>query len=175
MKKVLFLVMALAAFSPLAVYAQSCAEGNKTTQTAHAKKDAPDIVDIAVGAGSFNTLVAAVKAAGLVETLKGDGPFTVFAPTDEAFAKLPAGTVENLLKPENKDMLVKILTYHVVPGKVLAQDVVKIKRAKTVQGQNVHVRVKGGKVMINKSNVIKTDIEARNGVIHVIDTVLLPK
>ena len=175
MKKVLFLVIALAAFSPLAVYAQSCAGGNNATQTAHAKKDTPDIVDIAVGAGSFNTLVAAVKAAGLVETLKGDGPFTVFAPTDEAFAKLPAGTVENLLKPENKDMLVKILTYHVVSGKVLAKDVVKIKRAKTVQGQNVHVRVKGGKVMINKSNVVKTDIEARNGVIHVIDTVLLPK
>jgi uncharacterized surface protein with fasciclin (FAS1) repeats len=174
-KKALFLVIALAAFSPLAVYAQSCQGSKGAAQTAHAKKDAPDIVDIAAGAGIFNTLVAAVKAAGLVDLLKGDGPFTVFAPTDEAFAKLPAGTVENLLKPENKDMLVKILTYHVVPGKVLAKDVVKIKKAKTAQGQEVKVRVKGGKVKINKSNVVKTDIEARNGVIHVIDTVLLPK
>lgn len=175
MRKALFLVIALAAFGPLAVYAQSCQGSKNTAQTAHAKKAAPDIVDIAAGAGTFNTLVAAVKAAGLVDVLKGDGPFTVFAPTDEAFAKLPAGTVENLLKPENKDMLVKILTYHVVPGKVLAKDVVKIKRAKTAQGQDVHVRVKGGKVKINKSNVVKTDIEASNGVIHVIDTVLLPK
>jgi uncharacterized surface protein with fasciclin (FAS1) repeats len=175
MKKTLFLMLALAAFSPLAAYAQSCQSSKETPLLAHAKKDAPDIVDIAVNAGSFNTLVAAAKAAGLVETLRGDGPFTVFAPTDEAFAKLPAGTVENLLKPENKDMLVKILTYHVVPGKVLAKDVVKIKSAKTVQGQDVHIRAKGGKVRINKSNVIKTDIEAKNGVIHVIDTVLLPK
>jgi uncharacterized surface protein with fasciclin (FAS1) repeats len=139
------------------------------------KKDG-DIVETAVGAGIFNTLVAAVKAAGLVETLQGEGPFTVFAPTDEAFAKLPKGTVENLLKPENKDMLVKILTYHVVSGKVLAADVVKLKSAKTVQGQSVSIKVKKGKVMLNKTtNVIKTDIMTTNGVIHVIDSVLMPK
>lgn len=134
-----------------------------------------DIVDTAVSTNMFNTLVAAVKAAGLVETLKGDGPFTVLAPTDEAFAKLPKGTVENLLKPENKDMLIKILTYHVIPGEVKAADVVKLKNAKTVQGQDVKVKAKNGKVMINKSNVIKTDVEASNGVIHVIDSVLMPK
>jgi uncharacterized surface protein with fasciclin (FAS1) repeats len=135
-----------------------------------------DIVDTAVGAGIFNTLVAAVKAGGLVETLKGEGPFTVFAPTDEAFAKLPAGTVEMLLKPENKDKLVKILTYHVVAGKVMAADVVKLKTAKTVQGQSIKIKVKGGKVMLNKTtNVVKTDITTSNGVIHVIDSVLMPK
>ncbi|MBL8294385.1 MAG: fasciclin domain-containing protein [Bryobacterales bacterium] len=136
---------------------------------------AGDIVDTAVSAGSFNTLVAAVKAAGLVETLKGPGPFTVFAPTDEAFAKLPAGTVENLLKPENKAQLVSILTYHVVSGKVMAADVVKLKSASTVQGQSVKVAVKGSNVMVGNANVVKTDIETSNGVIHVIDTVLLPK
>lgn len=134
-----------------------------------------DIVDTAVAAGSFNTLAAALKAAGLVDTLKGEGPFTVFAPTDEAFAKLPAGTIEMLLKPENKDKLVKILTYHVVSGKVVAADVVKLKGAKTVQGQSVKIKAKDGKVMIDKSNVVKTDIETSNGVIHVIDTVLMPK
>jgi uncharacterized surface protein with fasciclin (FAS1) repeats len=140
------------------------------------KKKGGDIVDTAVGAGMFNTLVAAVKAAGLVETLKGDGPFTVFAPTDDAFAKLPAGTVENLLKPENKDLLVKILTYHVVSGKVTAADVVKLKSAKTVQGQNISIKVKKGKVKLNKTtNVVKTDIMTSNGVIHVIDSVIMPK
>lgn len=133
-----------------------------------------DIVDTAVSTNMFNTLVAAVKVAGLVETLKGDGPFTVLAPTDEAFAKLPAGTVENLLKPENKDMLVKILTYHVISGEVLATDVVKLKQAKTLQGKNVKIKAKNGKVMINKANVVKTDVQASNGVIHVIDTVLMP-
>lgn len=135
----------------------------------------PDIVDTAVSAGIFKTLVAAVQAGGLVDTLKGDGPFTVFAPTDEAFAKLPAGTVENLLKPENKATLVKILTYHVVAGKVMAADVVKLKEAKTVQGQSVKIKTKDGKVMIDKANVVKTDIGTGNGVIHVIDTVLMPK
>ncbi len=134
-----------------------------------------DIVDTAVGAGSFKTLVAAVKAAGLVETLKGDGPFTVFAPTDEAFAKLPAGTVESLLKPENKEKLVAILTYHVVPGKVMAADVVKLTEAKTVQGSSVKIATKDGKVMIDGANVVKTDIGTSNGVIHVIDAVILPK
>lgn len=135
---------------------------------------AADIVDTAV-AGKFNTLVAAVKAAGLVDTLKGDGPFTVFAPTDEAFAKLPAGTVESLLKPENKAKLQSILTYHVVAGKVMAADVVKLDSAKTVQGQNVGIKVAGGSVMVNGAKVVKADIETSNGVIHVIDTVILPQ
>lgn len=134
-----------------------------------------DIVDTAVSAGSFKTLVAAAKAAGLVETLKGEGPFTVFAPTDEAFAKLPKGTVESLLKPENKDKLAAILKYHVVSGKVLAKDVVKLTEAKTVQGSSAKVTVKDGKVMIDGANVVKTDIETSNGVIHVIDSVILPK
>ncbi len=138
-----------------------------------------DIVDTAVGAGSFNTLVAAVKAAGLVDTLKGEGPFTVFAPTDEAFAKLPEGTVSNLLKPENKDQLVAILTYHVVAGKVLASDVVKISSAKTVNGKSAAVKVSDAGVMIDGvmidgANVVATDIETSNGVIHVIDSVILP-
>jgi uncharacterized surface protein with fasciclin (FAS1) repeats len=134
-----------------------------------------DIVDTAVSAGSFNTLVAAVKAAGLVDTLKGDGPFTVFAPTDEAFAKLPAGTIENLLKPENKDQLTAILTYHVISGKVKAKDVVKLSSATTVQGSDVTIMVKnGGVVLNNDSNVTSTDIATSNGVIHVIDTVILP-
>lgn len=134
-----------------------------------------DIVDTAVSAGSFNTLVAAVKAAGLVDTLKGDGPFTVFAPTDEAFKKLPAGTVEDLLKPENKAKLQAVLTYHVVSGKVMASDVVKLNKATTVQGQDVKIAVKGDKVHVNNANVVKTDIGTSNGVIHVIDTVILPK
>lgn len=132
-----------------------------------------DIVDTAVEAGSFTTLVKAVQAAGLVDTLKSAGPFTVFAPTDEAFAKLPAGTLENLLA--NPDKLKAVLTYHVVPGKVMAAQVVKLKSAKTVQGSAVRVRAKGGKVMIDNANVIKTDIETSNGVIHVIDSVILPK
>lgn len=134
-----------------------------------------DIVDVAAANGSFSTLVAAVKAAGLVDTLKGEGPFTVFAPTDEAFAKLPAGTVENLLKIENKDKLVAILTYHVVSGKVMATDVVTLTSAATVQGQSVNVATNNGAVMINDATVVKADIKATNGVIHVIDTVLLPK
>jgi len=134
-----------------------------------------DIVDTAVGAGDFTTLVAAVKAAGLVETLKSEGPFTVFAPTDAAFAKLPAGTVESLLKPENKDKLVAILTYHVVPGKVTAADVVKVTEAKTVQGKSVKVKVDGGTVMIDGAKVVKADIPCTNGVIHVIDAVILPE
>ena len=135
------------------------------------------IVENAVASKDFATLVAAVKAAGLVDTLAGDGPFTVFAPTEAAFAKLPEGTVANLVKPENKDKLVAILTYHVVPGKVMAKDVVKLdgKKAGTVQGGKVGVKVKDGTVMINKSKVVKADIACKNGVIHVIDTVLLPK
>ena len=134
-----------------------------------------DIVDTAVAAGDFKTLAAALKAAGLIDTLKGAGPFTVFAPTDAAFAKLPAGTVEDLLKPENKEKLVAILTYHVVSGKVMAKDVVKLTEAKTVNGKSVKVMAKGGKVMVDGANVVKTDIQCSNGVIHVIDSVLLPQ
>ena len=133
-----------------------------------------DIVAVASGAGKFNTLVAAVKAAGLVETLQGKGPFTVFAPTDEAFAKLPEGTVASLLKPENKAKLVSILTYHVVPGKVMAADV-KTMKAKTVNGQELSIQVEDGKVTVDAARVIKTDVAAKNGVIHVIDSVVLPK
>ncbi len=135
---------------------------------------AADIVDTAV-AGKFNTLVAAVKAAGLVDTLKGPGPFTVFAPTDEAFAKLPAGTLDTLLQPENKAKLRSILLYHVVPGRVMADDVVKLDSAKTAEGQSVVIKVTNGDVMVNNAHVTKTDITTSNGVIHVIDTVLLPK
>ena len=138
---------------------------------------ADDIIDVASAAPNFKTLVAAIKAAGLVETLKGDGPFTVFAPTDAAFAKLPKGTVESLLKPENKAKLIAILTYHVVKGKVMAADVMKLKsgtKVATVEGQSLVVKVSKAGVMVDKAKVIKTDIEASNGVIHVIDTVLMP-
>jgi uncharacterized surface protein with fasciclin (FAS1) repeats len=134
-----------------------------------------DIVDVAVENGSFTTLVAALKAAGLVDTLKGEGPFTVFAPTDEAFAKLPEGTLEMLLLPENKEQLVSILTYHVVAGKVMAADVMKLDSATTVQGQEVTVDIMDGKVMIDDATVVIADVEASNGVIHVIDGVILPK
>lgn len=133
-----------------------------------------DIVETAIGAGQFKTLAAALTAAGLVDTLKGKGPFTVFAPTDAAFAKLPAGTVENLLKPENKAKLTAILTYHVVSGMVMAVDVTKLTEAKTVEGGKVTVKVDGGKVMINNATVTTADVAASNGVIHIIDTVLLP-
>ena len=133
-----------------------------------------DIVDTAVGAGSFKTLAAALGAADLVGALKGAGPFTVFAPTDEAFAKLPAGTVETLLKPENKAKLAAILTYHVVSGKVMAADVVKVKGAISLNGQRIDVKVNGGAVSVDSSKVSKTDISCTNGVIHVIDTVMMP-
>lgn len=136
---------------------------------------AADIVDTAISAGSFNTLVAAVKAAGLVDTLKGTGPFTVFAPTDAAFAKLPAGALQDLLKPENKKQLVAILTYHVVPGKVMSKDLAgKKTMAKTVEGSDVTVDATSG-VKVDQATVSKADIEASNGVIHVIDTVIMPK
>jgi transforming growth factor-beta-induced protein len=165
---------ALADECPVAAAAKARAAGPvHVTAVAH-KADTKDIVDTAVGAGDFTTLVAAVKAAGLVETLKGPGPFTVFAPTDAAFAKLPPGTVESLLKPENKDKLVAVLTYHVVPGKVMAADVVKLTEAPTVQGAKASVKVENGSVMIDKAKVVKTDIATSNGVIHVIDSVLLP-
>lgn len=186
MKKFIAFLLA-AAVVPTAVADQKCGTACRTRSTAKVAMHhgailtrakaviADDIVDTAVGAGKFNTLVAAVKAAGLVETLKGKGPFTVFAPTDEAFAKLPKGTVEELLKPENKDKLVAILTYHVVPGRVMAADVVKLKSAKTVQGQEVTIAVKGGTVSVDAAKVVKTDISCSNGVIHVIDSVILPK
>lgn len=136
---------------------------------------AADIVDTAVSAGNFNTLVAAVQAAGLVDTLKGEGPFTVFAPTDEAFEKLPAGTVENLLKPENKDQLVAVLTYHVIPGKVMSGDIAGKKMGvKTVQGSELMVDAMDG-VKVDDATVVTADIETSNGVIHVIDQVVLPK
>ncbi|MCW5552748.1 MAG: fasciclin domain-containing protein [Verrucomicrobiae bacterium] len=142
---------------------------------AYDKPAAPgDIVAVASSAGSFNTLVAAVKAAGLVETLQGAGPFTVFAPTDEAFAKLPKGTVEDLLKPENKQELVAILTYHVVPGKVTAAEV-KTMKAKTVNGKELSLKVADGKVSVDNASVVKADVMAKNGVIHVIDHVVLPQ
>jgi uncharacterized surface protein with fasciclin (FAS1) repeats len=137
-------------------------------------KKQSDIVDTAVSAGTFNTLAAALDAGDLVVTLKSDGPFTVFAPTDEAFAKLPEGTVEMLLLPENKDKLVEILTYHVVAGKVMAVDVVTLDSATTVNGSDVAIRVVDGSVFVNDSRVVATDIGASNGVIHVVDTVILP-
>lgn len=133
-----------------------------------------DIVDTAVAAGKFTTLAAALKAAGLIDVLKGEGPFTVFAPTDEAFAKLPAGAVESLLRPENKDRLVSILTYHVVPGAVKAEQVVDLKGAATVNGQRVSIGSSGGAVTVDGAKVVQTDIAASNGVIHVIDSVILP-
>jgi len=133
-----------------------------------------DIVDTAVAAGQFNTLAAALDAADLIAMLKGDGPFTVLAPTDEAFAKLPAGTVESLLKPENRDQLVAILTYHVVSGKVMAKDVVNLSEAKTVNGSDLSIKVMDGKVRINDATVVAADVATSNGVIHVVDTVILP-
>jgi uncharacterized surface protein with fasciclin (FAS1) repeats len=164
MKKITYaalsLVIALTSFS--------------TLRAADSASGAKDIVAVASGAGNFTTLVAALKAAGLVATLQGKGPFTVFAPSDEAFAKLPAGTVEDLLKPENKQKLTNILTYHVVPSKVMAADV-KTMKAKTVNGQSLDIVVASGAVSVNDAKVVATDIAATNGVIHVIDTVLMPK
>ncbi len=163
--------MALVATSHVAEAGKKCA-GSQVKTVALKKAAKSDIVDTAVGAGSFKTLATALKAAGLVDTLKGEGPFTVFAPTDEAFAKLPPGTVEALL--QDKDKLTAVLTYHVVAGKVKAADVVKLESAKTVQGQSVAIDATDG-VKINDAEVVKADIDCSNGVIHVIDTVLLPK
>ncbi len=157
--------------SGVSILLLGCNEGCKTTRC----KAQSDIVDTAIAAGDFDTLVAAVQAADLVSTLKSEGPFTVFAPTDQAFANLPHGTLETLLKPENKAQLAAILTYHVVPGKVTAADVVKLNQAATVNGQSVTIKTMGGKVMVDNANVIKTDIYTSNGVIHVIDAVILPK
>lgn len=163
-------LLVMAQFALFASQASAGHHGDKKDKMAKA-----DIVDTAVAAGQFETLADALEAAGLIETLKGDGPFTVFAPTDAAFAKLPEGTVASLLKPENRDQLVAILTYHVVPGKVTAADVVKLSEAKTVNGADVSIGVSGDSVMVDNATVIKTDIGASNGVIHVIDTVILPK
>jgi uncharacterized surface protein with fasciclin (FAS1) repeats len=164
----------------VAVSLSACAPAAKPAAAAPAAA-APDavgnIVAVAAGNADFSTLVAAVKAAGLVEALSGPGPLTVFAPTNAAFAKLPAGTVEGLLKPENKAKLVSILTYHVLAGKVAAADAIKLdgKSAKTLNGQDIAISVKGGKVLINDATVIAADVAASNGVIHAVDTVLLPK
>lgn len=166
MKKLIALCAALAL--------SACADASDTPTTA-ATAPTVDIVDTAVSAGSFNTLVAAVQAAGLVDTLKSPGPFTVFAPTDEAFAALPAGTVENLLKPENKDQLTAILTYHVIAGKVLSSDLAGKKlEAQTVQGSTVDIDATGSGVKVDNANVVAADVAASNGVIHVIDAVILP-
>ena len=165
----------LIAFAKLAVLAQMAVAASYAVAGDHGRQEvSADIVDTAVEAGQFNTLAAALDAAGLVGTLKGDGPFTVFAPTDEAFAKLPEGTVEMLLKPENKDKLIAILTYHVVPGKVAAADVVKLDEATTVNGAEVAIEFDGESVMVDNATVIAADIETSNGIIHVIDTVILP-
>jgi len=172
MKRLIFaltLILGLAA-TPVFAHCGSCGSG--PTQAKAAVAAEADIVDIAVAAGSFNTLVAAVKAAGLVDTLKSDGPFTVFAPTDDAFAKLPAGTVENLLA--NPEKLKAILLYHVVPGKVTADKVTGLSEATTAEGSDIKISVVDGAVKINNATVIKADVMASNGVIHVIDTVLIP-
>ena len=139
-----------------------------------AAKAKPTIAEVAAGNDDFTTLVAALQAAGLVDVLAGDGPYTVFAPTNAAFAALPPGTVENLLKPENKDQLVAVLTYHVVPGTVYASDVTKLDSATTVQGDTIEIAATTGQVKIDNATVVATDIEASNGVIHVIDSVILP-
>ena len=166
------ILLILFAFTLLAGCSKDAAE---TTTAAKAQVTGqPDIVTVAATAGDFNTLVTALKAAGLVETLRGDGPFTVFAPTDEAFAKLPAGTLDNLLLPENEERLVSILTYHVVPGKVLAAEVVGLSSASTVEGSALSISTNDDGVRVNDANVIATDVMASNGVIHVIDTVLIP-
>ena len=144
------------------------------TATTRAADEKKDIVDTAVAAGSFKTLAAALKAAGLVETLKGPGPFTVFAPTDEAFAKLPKGTVESLLKPENKDKLADILTYHVVAGDVPAAAAMKFKEATAVNKKTIALEVKDGALYLNKSKVTTADVKCSNGTIHIIDSVLMP-
>lgn len=168
------LLRAVTAGAFLTVFAATASAGDyDSAKTRDGMKD--DIVDVAVQAGSFTTLATALKAAGLVDTLKGDGPFTVFAPTDEAFAKLPAGTVESLLAPENKDRLIAILTYHVVPGQVEASDVVALDEASTVNGNKLDITVADGTVMVDNATVTQTDIRASNGIIHVIDTVILPK
>ncbi len=163
----LLLALSLGLATPLAVAAPG-------TAAAPASQAQSDIVDTAVAAGQFNTLAAALKAAGLVDTLKGDGPFTVFAPTDAAFAALPAGTVDNLLKPENRDQLVAVLTYHVVPGRHPAAKVAGMDEATTVNGAGLDIAATGGAVTVQGARVLQADVNASNGVIHVIDKVLVP-
>ncbi len=171
MNKINFGILLILMFAlPAAALAGGHGDAGKTMSAASTK----DIVDTAVSAGSFNTLVQAVQAADLVGTLKSDGPFTVFAPTDEAFAKLPDGTLENLLKPENKSKLQAILTYHVLPGKIMSADAAMTSSAKTVNGQSFRITKSANGLMVDNANVIKADIEASNGVIHVIDQVILP-
>lgn len=165
------LACALALAASGAAIASSCGSGDHAHKASH---DKADIVDTAIDAGSFKTLTAALTAAGLVDALRAEGPFTVFAPTDEAFAKLPAGTVEELLKPENKDKLTRILTYHVVVGEVLAKDVVNLKKAEALSGDELSIAVNDKGVLIDNAKVVQTDISASNGVIHIIDTVLIP-
>jgi len=167
MKRKLDMFGLTSAFAAALLLATTAIAGNYGS-----KKD--DIVDTAVANGNFTTLAAALEAGGLVDTLKADGPYTVFAPTDEAFAKLPEGTVEMLLLPENKDQLVAVLTYHVVPGKVSAAEVVNLSSASTANGSDVAISVRDDVVFINESRVVMTDIYASNGVIHVVDTVILP-
>lgn len=169
------LVRPLALLLSLALGACASTSGTSARETATAQARASaDIVDTAVAAGSFTTLAAALQAAGLVDTLKGPGPFTVFAPTDAAFAALPPGTVENLLRPENRDQLRAVLTYHVVAGDVRAAQVVNLSQATTVQGSAVRIRVENGQVKIDNATVVTPDVVCSNGVIHVIDHVLLP-
>ncbi|QDV73464.1 fasciclin domain-containing protein [Botrimarina mediterranea] len=185
MKTQLLIAAAVLTTAPLAQAGETCpmqaaaataANAQETLHPVAAVAAKKDIVDTAVGAEDFTTLVAAVKAAGLVETLKGEGPFTVFAPTDKAFAKVDKATLESLLKPENKEKLTAILTYHVIPGKVMAADAVKLagKEAETVNGKKAKIEVNGDVVTIAGSKIIATDIECTNGVIHVIDTVMMP-
>ena len=169
---VLAAALALAFATPAVLAAPAGGNGASTHSSAQTRAD---IVDTAVGAGQFNTLAAALKAAGLVDTLKGTGPFTVFAPTDAAFAALPKGTVENLLKPENREQLIAILTYHVVPGRVTATQVAGMDAATTVQGGKVAIAASGGAVTVNGARVVSADVAASNGVIHVIDKVLMPE
>lgn len=153
----------------------ACKSANKQVTLVSTTVAEKTIVETAVDAGTFKTLVAAVKAADLAEALSGEGPFTVFAPTDEAFAKLPEGTVETLLKPENKDKLISILKFHVVPKKVMAKDVVNLDSAESLQGSDISIKVEDGSVYVAGAKVIKTDIGCSNGVIHVVDTVMMPK
>ena len=170
-KKAIFSCIAVSLLAlPAAAHCGSCGAGDDHSHTAKAASS--DIVAVASSAGSFNTLLAAAKAAGLVDTLQSDGPFTVFAPTDDAFAKLPEGTVENLLA--NPDKLKQILLYHVVPGKVTAADVVKLSKATSAEGSDIKIAVHDGSVKVDDANVIKTDVMASNGVIHVIDAVIIP-
>lgn len=172
MKRNVIAILSLATLFAAPMFAQAEQTGGSSTKKMMAEKN---IVETAMAAEGFTTLVAAVKAAGLVDALTGEGPLTVLAPTDAAFAKLPKGTVEDLLKPENKAKLVAVLTYHVIKGKVPAATVVTLDSAPTLQGSNVEIKTEAGGVMVNNAKVVKTDIMCSNGVIHVIDTVLLPK